>query len=166
MSEGEKKAIKELKEIKELVEEDLKNEKYEVTATLDRIDLKSLVIVLNLLEELKEKNKELDKENQGLFELYNFNDSSLLSKILKDYKKIIDKQQKEIKKEKSRIMELAELLDKQDNEINSLQQELEIQEGCSISKDKIREKIKKAKEINWQIPKLVIEYFEELLEED
>lgn len=48
------------------------------------------------IEELKEKNKELDKENQGLFELYNFNDSSLLSKILKDYKKIIAKQQKEI----------------------------------------------------------------------
>ena len=52
---------------------------------------------------------------------------------------LIDKQQKEIKKEKSRIMELAELLDKQDNEINSLQQELEIQKGCYISKDKIRE---------------------------
>ena len=34
-----------------------------------------------------------------------------------------------------------------------------------ISKDKIREKIKKAKEINWHTPKLVIEYFEELLEE-
>ena len=35
-----------------------------------------------------------------------------------------------------------------------------------ISKDKIREKIKKAKEINWHIPKLVIEYFEELLEDN
>ena len=44
-------------------------------------------------------------------------------------------------------MELAELLDKQENEINSLQQELEIQKGCSISKDKIREKIEESKEM-------------------
>lgn len=35
-----------------------------------------------------------------------------------------------------------------------------------ISKDKIKEKIKKAKEIKWHTPKLVIEYFEELLEEE
>ena len=33
-------------------------------------------------------------------------------------------------------------------------------------KDKMKEKIKKAKEINWHTPKLVIEYFEELLAED
>ena len=32
-----------------------------------------------------------------------------------------------------------------------------------ISKDKKNEKIKKAKEIKWHTPKLVIEYFEELL---
>ena len=32
-------------------------------------------------------------------------------------------------------------------------------------KNKIREKIEKAKEINWHIPKLVVEYFEELLKE-
>jgi len=32
-------------------------------------------------------------------------------------------------------------------------------------KDKIREKIEKAKEINWHIPKLVVEYFEDLLKE-
>ena len=32
-------------------------------------------------------------------------------------------------------------------------------------KDRIREKIEKAKEINWHIPKLVVEYFEELLKE-
>lgn len=64
MSDEEKKALKELTEIKELVEEDLKYEDYEVTATLDQIDLESLVIVLNLIEkqskeieELKEKEK-------------------------------------------------------------------------------------------------------------
>ena len=33
-------------------------------------------------------------------------------------------------------------------------------------KDKMKEKIKKAKEIKWHTPKLVIEYFEELLEEN
>lgn len=52
---------------------------------------------------------------------------------------LVEKQQKEIEKEKSRIMELVELLDKQENEIKFLKGELEIQEGCSISKDKIRE---------------------------
>lgn len=65
MSEEEKKAIQELTEIKELVEEDLKYDDYEVTATLDQIDLKSLVIVLNLIEKQqkeKEKNKELEKQ--------------------------------------------------------------------------------------------------------
>ena len=60
-------------------------------------------------------------------------------KMAQNILNLIDKQKKEIKKEKSRIMELAELLDKQENEINSLQQELEIQKGCSISKDKIKE---------------------------
>ena len=63
---------------------------------------------------------------------------------------LINNYKKEIKKEKSRIMELAELLDKQENEINSLQQELEIQKGCSISKDKIREKIEVVKDNNYE----------------
>lgn len=35
-----------------------------------------------------------------------------------------------------------------------------------ISKDKIREKIEEARKIKWHIPELVIEYFEELLEEN
>ena len=83
-----------------------------------------------------------------------------------DIPKYIENQQKEIKKEKSRIMELAELLDKQENEIKFLKGELEIQEGCSISKDKIRKRIEEARKIRWHIPKLVIEYFEELLEEN
>ena len=34
-----------------------------------------------------------------------------------------------------------------------------------ISKDKIEEKIEEARKIRWHTPKLVIEYFEELLEE-
>ncbi len=48
-------------------------------------------------------------------------------------------------KEKSRIMELAKLLDRQESEIKSLEQELEIEKGCSIRKDKIRELLAKYK---------------------
>ena len=66
MSEEEKKAIQEVTEIKELVEEDLKYDDYEVTATLDQIDLKSLVIVLNLIEK---QQKELDKKEHEIKEL-------------------------------------------------------------------------------------------------
>ena len=73
LSDEEKKALKELTEIKELVEEDLKYKDYEVAATLDQIDLESLVIVLNLIEkqskeieELKDKCKELIFEKQEL----------------------------------------------------------------------------------------------------
>ena len=66
--------------------------------------------------------------------------------IADEVKAIIIRQQKEIKKEKNRIMELAELLDKQENEIKFLKGELEIQEGCSISKDKIKEKIKEQRQ--------------------
>ena len=58
--------------------------------------VQAIETLLTDYEKEKKKNKKLDKENQGLFELYNFNDSSLLAKILKDYKGIIEKQQKEI----------------------------------------------------------------------
>lgn len=64
-------------------------------------------------------------------------------------------------KEKSRIMELAGLLDKQESEIKSLQQELEIQKGCSISKNKIRDFIKNRGGKNF----IAKADFEELLEE-
>lgn len=59
LSGEEKKALKELTEIKELVEEDLKYEDYNVTATLDQIDLESLVIVLNLIEKQSKEIEEL-----------------------------------------------------------------------------------------------------------
>lgn len=45
--------------------------------------------LLDLYQKEKEKNKALDRENQGLFEAYNFNDTNLLAKILKDYRKEI-----------------------------------------------------------------------------
>lgn len=60
LSNEEKKALKELTEIKELVEEDLKYEDYNVTATLDQIDLESLVIILNLIEK---QSREIQCDN-------------------------------------------------------------------------------------------------------
>ena len=64
LSDEEKKALKELTEIKELVEEDLKYKDYEVAATLDQIDLESLVIVLNLIEKQSKEIEELKEDNQ------------------------------------------------------------------------------------------------------
>lgn len=61
LSDEEKKALKELTEIKELVEEDLKYKDYEVAATLDQIDLESLVTVLNLIEKQSKEIEELKK---------------------------------------------------------------------------------------------------------
>ena len=121
----------------------------------------------------EEENKELNRVEERLKELSKcelfldnivIKDKTARQILVSAYNKL-ERQQKEIKKEKSRIMELAKLLDKQQNEIKFLKGELEIQKGCSISKDKIKEKIEEAKEINWHTPKLVIEYFEELLEE-
>ena len=85
----------------------------------------------------EERLKELSKCELFLDNIF-IKDKTARQIIISAYNKL-ERQQKEIKKEKSRIMELAELLDKQENEIKSLEQELEIQEGCSISKDKIRE---------------------------
>lgn len=75
----------------------------------------------------------------------------------------IEKQQKEIKKEKNRIMELAELLDKQENEIKFLKGELEIQEGCYISKDKIREIRDKAEVMDYYTLNDVIDDLSKLI---
>jgi nicotinic acid mononucleotide adenylyltransferase len=73
---------------------------------------------------------------------------------------LIEKQQKEIK-------ELTKTCDLYKNASDHIAEIfLEATKPNYISKDKIREKIKKAKEINWHTPKLVIEYFEELLEEN
>ena len=87
LSDEEKKAIKELTEIKELFEEDLK-ENYEVTAILDKIDLESLVIVLNLIEkqskkieELKDITETLRKENVSLYIERRQNETKIKAKI-------------------------------------------------------------------------------------
>lgn len=85
----------------------------------------------------EERLKELSKCELFLDSIF-IKDKTARQILVSAYNKL-KRQQKEIKKEKSRIMELAELLDKQENEIKSLQQELEIQKGCSISKDKIRD---------------------------
>ena len=79
---------------------------------------------------------------------------------------LIEKQQKEIEEKSTIIMVGAEKVKQLEKEIEYLKEVKYYYEISTISKDKIREKIKKAKEIKWQIPKLVIEYFEELLEEN
>ena len=116
------------------------------------------------IERLKERVK-LDRKirNNKIesdYEQFCENECQAIETILN----LADKQHKEIKKEKNRIMELAELLDKQENEIKFLKGELEIQEGRYISKDKIRELLK-SKDIELTG---VISYreLEELLEEN
>ena len=68
--------------------------------------------------------------------------------------------------------ELANKIEKQQKIIEEYKEHYENmkwyydnQKDNLIHKDKMKEKIKKAKEIKWHTPKLVIEYFEELLEE-
>lgn len=65
-----------------------KNNKWEQIYDEDQEHITNLN---NTIFDLEAKNKKLDRENQGLFELYNFNDTSLLAKVLKDYKKEIKK---------------------------------------------------------------------------
>lgn len=91
----------------------------------------------------EERLKELSKYELFLDNIF-IKDKTARQILVSAYNKL-ERQQKEIKKEKSRIMELAGLLDKQENEIKSLEQELEIQKGCSISKDKIMVKINERK---------------------
>lgn len=81
---------------------------------------------------------------------------------------LTDKQQKEIE-EKNCLIDvlqhrIEELLDNK-KEINYIKP-IDIPVHNYISKDKIRERIKEARKIKWHTPKLVIEYFEELLEEN
>ena len=55
---------------------------------------------------------------------------------------IIEKQQKEIGRLKQNTMLLAKELDERDEEIKNLEEEIELGNALSISKDKIRDKIK------------------------
>lgn len=100
-------------------------------------------------------------------------------KMAQNILNVIDKQQKEIEEKTTIIMAGAEKVKQLEKEIQRLEKDNDtlselvivnedkvIKELDLISKDKIREKIKKAKEIKWHTPKLVIEYFEELLEEN
>ena len=107
----EKKAIKELTEIKELVEEDLKYKDYEVTATLDHIDLESLVMVLNLIEkqqkelmELSEWNKYYKKQigyfNSKIKEILNLDENIEAEKGLKKVQELINQEKEKNRKDK------------------------------------------------------------------
>lgn len=154
MSEAEMKAIKYLKELSKC------------ELFLDNILIKDKTarqIIISAYNKLERQQKEIEREKQytdfykdlcnkqqkEIKDWFEIADNILRATndygniTIGDIPKYIENQQKEIKKEKSRIMELDELLDKQENEIKFLKGELEIQEGCSISKDKIREKIDK-----------------------
>lgn len=72
--------IKENKELKE------KNKKWEEIYDEDQEQITQLN---NKIFQLETDNKKLDKENQGLFVAYNFNDTNLFAITLKEYRKEI-----------------------------------------------------------------------------
>ena len=88
-------AIKELNKIRELVEEDLKYNDYEASVILYQIDLKALIIVLDLLEN---QQKELDNNTERINELIN-------EVTLKDSE--IEKKEQEIKELKKQLIALT-----------------------------------------------------------
>lgn len=72
-----------IQENKELKEKDKKWEE------LYDEDQEYITQLNNKIFQLETDNKKLDKENQGLFEAYNFNDTNLFAKTLKEYRKEI-----------------------------------------------------------------------------
>lgn len=117
-------------------------------------------------EELKINNiplfnigEEAEIENKLLFHLDEFT-NEIMKTMTRDkeiiiLKKVIEQQQKEIE-------EIKQNRDEYKEEYIKL---LNARYYNYISKDKIRKRIEEARKIRWHIPKLVIEYFEELLEE-
>lgn len=77
--------------------------------------------------------------------------------IADEVKAIIIKQQKEIEE----LKKPKYLVHFENNKITKMELINDY-----ISKDKIRKRIEEARKIRWHTPKLVIEYFEELLEEN
>ena len=130
---------------------------------------------------MSEEQKIIDLENEKLHSILNLIDKQqkeieekniAINKMSKD----ISRQLEEIDEKSTIIMAGAEKVKQLEKGNRSLMEsrikwknryykEKAKNKDC-ISKDKIREKIKKAKEIKWHTPKLVIEYFEELLEEN
>ena len=101
MTEKEKKAINNLKEIIELVEEELKNNNKNTNAVLDIVDLKSLDIVLNLvnkqLSEIKQKDKQIDLMAEVM---YKSNTAQLLIEYGIENKEQLIKEFEKLAKEK------------------------------------------------------------------
>ena len=142
LSDEEKKALKELTEIKELVEEDLKYEDYEVTATLDQIDLESLVTILNLIEkQSKEIEHQIEKRANQRQELAILNAKQIefnkLVNTVNSYKGQFKRQQKEIEELKADKYGLEEEVQIQAKQL------IEI-DGNYISKEESEQKERKA----------------------
>ena len=148
LSEEEKKAIKILQEEHDM----MVNPKLEAKYTSDEVK-KALEIVLNLMQ--KQRNK---------IEDYKKFKKDIVDRVMIWDKEGLPKDEVVIRMLDTLVEEVSRLEDIEDKKV-----EVEIsfieEKRDKYWKEKIREKIEKAKEINWHIPKLVIEYFEELLKE-
>ena len=167
LSDEEKKALKELTEIKELVEEDLKYKDYEVAATLDQIDLESLVIVLNLIEKQFKEIEEFKNADLTTVYLNGFYDgekkeyeelkSLLYTGTISQYGKrklidIIEKQSKEIE-------ELKDMNERQKYRIELVSENKIEERGDSIDESTMLKQIKsKLDEKNIPIETLLAEF--------
>lgn len=152
MLNDEKKAIDELTEIKELVKEDLKNEDVEVTAILNRIDLESLVIVLNLIEKQQKEIEEQKKKNK---EILSGNVENFQKYFLEEFdKKFISKDKlKEIlgieETDSEKILSLLQTIVDENNRLEDIEDrkvqvdyEKVFNKGVKSVEDKIKAKIK------------------------
>ena len=157
LSDEEKKALKELTEIKELVEEDLKYKDYEVAATLDQIDLESLVIVLNLIEkQSKEIEHQKEKRENQKKELAILNAKQIefnkLVNTVNSYKGQFKRQQKEIE-------ELKDMNERQKYRIELVSEDKIEERGDSIDESTMLKQIKsKLDEKNIPIETLLAEF--------
>ena len=120
-----------------------------------------LNVINNQQKEIEEKNIAVNKMSKDISrQLEEIEEKTTI--IMAGAEKV-KQLEKEIEELKEKIVDLQTKLaiETIDNKYNQEERDEE-----TIPKYKIREKIKKAKEIKWHTPKLVIEYFEELLEEN
>ena len=73
MNKEEKKAIEEL-------QEEIKQEKFDMCGFTKWFEIEKAEIILNLITKLQTDNKKLNKENQALYESINCNDDNMLAR--------------------------------------------------------------------------------------
>ena len=132
-------AIKELNEIRELVEEDLKYDDYEASVILDQIDLKALIIVLDLLENQQKEIETLKRD----FEIVDHECSRLEQEDIK--------KDKEIEKLKNNNKDLLRKLRNRVKEVKKLEKySLYKKEFATLNK-RIEKKEQEIKELKKQL---------------